>query len=508
MGVVIAVWMYSPRKRYRHAGVPTSIPYKGWKRWHTIAGLFFGVVTTTWAFSGLLSMGPFPIMDRLTELTVAVRTRRGGGPSVDARAGPARAVRCRCRPTRPKPPAMALASVARLRGQGARVLSFAGEPLYLATNGRGETRIIPVSRRADGRRSMPTSDAARARAGRRPTGRAALMDEYDAYYLDRLRERPLPVIYARMNDAVGTRYYIDPKTASDRRQLQRARLGEPLAVPRPALAGLPLAVQIPAAVGHRRHHADAGRHRAVRDVAHADVAGAGAQAVARLGQGFGRRTRISRDDDSIVDAVRDPRHPEQSSHGRSGCRYVYLKQVDLVEHDLVGLARAMPADKYDFRPAGAGFDGVRTFGEQVRHAATMIFMTAAIVLEEKSPYGPGVNDNGPGDIQGKDTDRRLPGGVDSLRAQGDVVADDEEPPRSVEDLFRLAAAHRGGRGRGVPQLQPLRADGRLCPHERASCRRRAAEREIDALRISDRPAATLSDPRSESSSLMTPGVCA
>ena len=59
MGVVIAIWMYSPRKRYRHAGVPTGIPYRGWKRWHTIAGLFFGVVTTTWAFSGLLSMGPF-----------------------------------------------------------------------------------------------------------------------------------------------------------------------------------------------------------------------------------------------------------------------------------------------------------------------------------------------------------------------------------------------------------------------------------------------------------------
>jgi hypothetical protein len=39
------------------------------------------------------------------------------------------------------------------------------------------------------------------------------MDEYDAYYLDRRGERPLPVIYARMNDAAGTRVYVDPKTA-------------------------------------------------------------------------------------------------------------------------------------------------------------------------------------------------------------------------------------------------------------------------------------------------------
>jgi hypothetical protein len=40
-----------------------------------------------------------------------------------------------------------------------------------------------------------------------------VMDRYDAYYLDRLRQSPLPVVYAEMNDPVRTRYYIDPKTA-------------------------------------------------------------------------------------------------------------------------------------------------------------------------------------------------------------------------------------------------------------------------------------------------------
>ncbi len=63
LGMVIGVWMYSPSKRYRHDGrAPlTSIPYRGQKRLHTIFGLLFGLGAVTWAFSGMLSMEPFPL---------------------------------------------------------------------------------------------------------------------------------------------------------------------------------------------------------------------------------------------------------------------------------------------------------------------------------------------------------------------------------------------------------------------------------------------------------------
>ncbi len=36
-----------------------AVPHRGLMRWHYISGVFFGLVTTTWVFSGLLSMGPF-----------------------------------------------------------------------------------------------------------------------------------------------------------------------------------------------------------------------------------------------------------------------------------------------------------------------------------------------------------------------------------------------------------------------------------------------------------------
>ena len=81
---------------------------------------------------------------------------------------------------------------------------------------------------------------------------------------------------------------------------------------------------------------------------------------------------------------------------------MYDDQVTLVENDVLSLAEAMPADRYDFAPTDGTFAGVRTFGEQVKHVATMMYMTAARVMEERSPYGPGTHNNGPDDVQSKE----------------------------------------------------------------------------------------------------------
>src|SRR5436190_7018748 len=37
------------------------IPYARWMRWHYLTGAFFGVVTFTWVFSGMLSMEPYDV---------------------------------------------------------------------------------------------------------------------------------------------------------------------------------------------------------------------------------------------------------------------------------------------------------------------------------------------------------------------------------------------------------------------------------------------------------------
>ena len=82
---------------------------------------------------------------------------------------------------------------------------------------------------------------------------------------------------------------------------------------------------------------------------------------------------------------------------------IYDEQVKAVEGDVVRLATKMPAEKYNFAPTSPGeFKGVRTFGLQVRHIATIIYMVSAAALGEKAPVDLGPTDNGPDALKTKD----------------------------------------------------------------------------------------------------------
>jgi hypothetical protein len=146
LGIIVAVWMLSPKKKYRHAGVPTSIPYKGWKRWHMIVGLAFGVVTLTWAFSGLLSMGPFEFLDRLSgNLPAQGGGRRGGAGNANFAAALRGAGRFDLADYAAKSPCDAIVEVWKdFQPKELEFTTFDGKPLYLLTDSSGATRIVPV----------------------------------------------------------------------------------------------------------------------------------------------------------------------------------------------------------------------------------------------------------------------------------------------------------------------------------------------------------------------------
>lgn len=70
--------------------------------------------------------------------------------------------------------------------------------------------------------------------------------------------------------------------------------------------------------------------------------------------------------------------------------------LDLFEHEFMGVAQAMPADKYGFAPAaatfaasqGAKYDGVRTFAQEISHVTTANYYFASKILNEKMPVDP------------------------------------------------------------------------------------------------------------------------
>ena len=63
--------------------------------------------------------------------------------------------------------------------------------------------------------------------------------------------------------------------------------------------------------------------------------------------------------------------------------------VALGETLMVGAADAMPADKYSFAPTEGEFAGVRTFGQQVKHAAATNYILGAAILGEPPPADAG-----------------------------------------------------------------------------------------------------------------------
>jgi hypothetical protein len=199
LGLVAGIWLYSPAKRYRFLGAPSSVPYTGAKRWHVIFGLIFGALTCTWVFSGFLSMEPFSWLagrDRLSleEALQGVRLDIAKFAVKDPRA------------------AIAEAGI-ELRVKELEFASFDGDALYFAVETPRHSRIVPMQGT-----SREVLDTARVvDAVRRAVSPAAVLEirrvnAYELYYVDRYKQQPLPVLYFRLNDARQSTYYIDPKT--------------------------------------------------------------------------------------------------------------------------------------------------------------------------------------------------------------------------------------------------------------------------------------------------------
>ena len=75
--------------------------------------------------------------------------------------------------------------------------------------------------------------------------------------------------------------------------------------------------------------------------------------------------------------------------------------LDIQERRVVEMAEVMPEAKYSFAPGGSGFQGVRTFAEQLRHIAADNYLLGAGILGEKPPVDVGRGEEGSAAVRTK-----------------------------------------------------------------------------------------------------------
>lgn len=80
----------------------------------------------------------------------------------------------------------------------------------------------------------------------------------------------------------------------------------------------------------------------------------------------------------------------------------YDEQLKGVEKNIMGLAGAMPANKFDFAPTNGAFTGVRTFAQQAKHLATVMYQVSASALNQKPAVDIGTNEEGPDSVRSKE----------------------------------------------------------------------------------------------------------
>jgi hypothetical protein len=92
--------------------------------------------------------------------------------------------------------------------------------------------------------------------------------------------------------------------------------------------------------------------------------------------------------------------PSFAADAVPSARQIFDRQLSNTEREVVGLAEAMPADKFNFAPTNGKFTGVRTFALEARHIAYEINTVACALLAEPIPSQE--HDNGPDSLKTKD----------------------------------------------------------------------------------------------------------
>jgi hypothetical protein len=181
-------------------GAAAMSPYVGWMKWHHYAGLLFGLITLTWTFSGLLSMGPFPLLSSEGATALQRRTLTGTPPDFS-------------RISLDQIRAAIATARQSLLPKEMSLVAFRNRWYWIAAESPTRRVIIPAGAPAQSMTEFDRSELeliVRESAGDAAVADLRWLTDYDDYYYDRTRTRSLPVLRAQYADRERTWMYLDP----------------------------------------------------------------------------------------------------------------------------------------------------------------------------------------------------------------------------------------------------------------------------------------------------------
>jgi hypothetical protein len=202
-------------------------------KWHYALGLFFGVLTLTWVFSGMLSMEPWRWTEQDEVLGDVEQVFTGGAldlsqfPAVDTAAWK------RVFGERP----LKEVQFARIQGDAYYVVRSAPDnapllgapdgghqPYYVSRNSDSERLVVaanPLAIRSAAFTADSITNTLKAAIPNAGIVESQLLTEYDSYYYSRDGEVQLPVVRVKFDDPAKTWVYIDPQVNQVVAQVQR-----------------------------------------------------------------------------------------------------------------------------------------------------------------------------------------------------------------------------------------------------------------------------------------------
>ena len=202
-------------------------------KWHYAFGLFFGVLTLTWVFSGLLSMEPFAWTEHDDVLGDVEQAFSGGALDLSQFPAMDTAVWKQVFGDRP----VKEVQFARIQGDPYYVVRSAPDQAPLLGAPDGGHQPYYVSRNLDAGRLVVSANPLAIREAAFsgdsirnklketipdvPIVESQLLTEYDSYYYSRDGEVPLPVLRVKFDDPAKTWVYIDPEVNQVVGQVQR-----------------------------------------------------------------------------------------------------------------------------------------------------------------------------------------------------------------------------------------------------------------------------------------------